>query len=133
MASEEFALTTNRQSAAASRASAGIDAGTEGRSAITCRFLDKLTLATLLAPVTEEQFRMRYWEQLPWMVSRNNPDFYGDLLTLQDFDREIASSPAYVKTAEAKSKKNVRNEGETASGLERTLADMRGGATLVLD
>src|SRR5438445_1082816 len=70
---------------------------------------------------------------MPLMVLRNNPDFYGDLLTLQDFDRAVASAPAYVKAAEAKSKKSVRNESETASGLEHTLAEMRTGSTLVLD
>src|SRR5438270_856782 len=100
---------------------------------MTCRFLDNLTLGALIAPVTEEEFCTRYWERMSLMVFRNNPGFYGDLLTLQDFDRAISSAPAYVKAAEAKSKKSVRNESETASGLERTLAEMRAGSTLVLD
>jgi hypothetical protein len=100
---------------------------------MTCRFLENFTFGTLIAPVTEEEFRARYWEKAPLRLHRGDSDFYGDLFSLRDFDRAVASGPAYVKIAEAKSKKNVRNQGDTALGLERTLADMREGATLVLD
>jgi ribosomal protein L16 Arg81 hydroxylase len=44
----------------------------------------------------------------------------------------IATATSYVKTAEAKSKKNARHGSEN-SERERLLADMRGGSTLVLD
>ena len=30
---------------------------------MTCRFLETLTLGSLVAPVAEEEFRARYWEQ----------------------------------------------------------------------
>jgi hypothetical protein len=100
---------------------------------MTCRFLDTLTLDTLVSPVTGAQFRANYWERRPLIVHRGDPDYYGNLMTLQDFDHAITTTPAYIKTAEAKSKKNAKYEGDPTSVLERTFADMRGGATLVLD
>jgi ribosomal protein L16 Arg81 hydroxylase len=101
---------------------------------MTCPFLDNLTLGTLIAPVTENEFRASYWERMPLIVNRKDPEYYGNLLTLQDFDCEIASTPAAVKIAEAKTKKNTRYESKTASlPLETILSDMRSGATLVLD
>jgi ribosomal protein L16 Arg81 hydroxylase len=98
-------------------------------------FLDNFTLGKLIAPVTEEAFRARHFERAPMLVQRRDPDFYDNLLTLQDFDDAIARAPAYVKTAEAKSKKANRYEGGGSSSLplERILAEMREGSTLVLD
>jgi ribosomal protein L16 Arg81 hydroxylase len=101
---------------------------------MTFRFSDNPTLGALLAPVTEDQFRALYWDQHPLIVRRGDSDFYGDLFTLQDFDRAIASAPTAVKTAEGKSKKLARYEvGSAPLSLERILADMRDGATLILD
>jgi ribosomal protein L16 Arg81 hydroxylase len=102
---------------------------------MTCAFLDDFTLAKLIAPVTEEEFRARHFERRPLLVQRQDPNYYGNLLTLQDFDDGIASAPGSVKTAEAKSKKATKYEGGGASSLpfERILGEMRDGATLVLD
>lgn len=100
---------------------------------MTCRFLETLTLASLVAPVAEREFRARYWEQKPLIVHRGDPDYYGDLFTLQDFDDVITSAPSYVKLANAASKKNAMYKSETVPGLEAVLADMRAGGTLVLD
>jgi len=97
-------------------------------------FLDNLTLKTLLAPVTEEVFRARYWERAPLVVHRNDPDYYGDLFTLEDFDRVMANAPAKVVTAEANTGKYSRYKAKTASiPLETILADMREGTTLLLE
>ena len=100
---------------------------------MTCSFLESFSLAKLIAPVTEGEFRQRYWEQMPLLVGRNNPQFYEDLFSLQDFDREVAGGPSYVKIAEASKKMSVRREGKTTTGLEALLADMRDGSTLVMD
>ena len=97
-------------------------------------FLDNLTLKTLLAPATEEAFRSHHWERAPLVVHRGDPDYYGDLFTLADFDRAIASAPAKVVTAEAATGKYTRYEGKTASiPFERILDDMRDGTTLLLE
>jgi ribosomal protein L16 Arg81 hydroxylase len=100
---------------------------------MTCRFLENLTLGSLIAPVAEEEFRTHYWEQKPLIVHRGDPDYYGDLFTLQDFDEAITRTPDYVKIANATANKNVSYKGAMVKGLESVLADMRDGATLVLD
>jgi ribosomal protein L16 Arg81 hydroxylase len=93
-----------------------------------CRFLDQLTLRSLLAPVSQEDFRAHYWEKRPLIVQRQNPDFYADLFTLSDFESAIMRSPAYVMTAnEAKHK-----TAKPVPGLEKLLQDMRDGDTLAL-
>jgi len=68
---------------------------------MTCRFLESLTLGSLVAPVPEEEFRSRYWEQQPLIVHRKNRDYYDDLFTLQDFDEATLRSADYVKMANA--------------------------------
>jgi ribosomal protein L16 Arg81 hydroxylase len=99
---------------------------------MTCSFLDNLSLQTLIAPVTAAEFRAHYWERKPLIVQRGNPDYYGDLFTLDDFDAAIARAPEYVKLANAESKKNASYK-PVVQGLEAVLADMRDGGTLVLD
>jgi ribosomal protein L16 Arg81 hydroxylase len=97
------------------------------------RFRDAISMQALVAPVSDEEFRSRYWERKPLIVQRGNPDYYGDLFTLEDFDGSITRGPSYVKTAEATTKKSTRHEGSTADALERVLTDMRDGHTLILD
>jgi len=97
------------------------------------KFLDQLSLKSLLSPVTEEEFLKNHWEKLPLFIPRGNPDYYGDLLTLEDFDHHISSAPASIKSAEAKSKKNTRYQGNTGSVMQIVNAEMREGITLVLD
>ncbi len=93
-----------------------------------CPFLDHLTLSSLLAPVSEEDFRAHYWENRPLIVQRQDPDFYANLFTLQDFEDAIMRSPKYLMTAnEAKHKSS-----KPVAGLERLLQDMRDGDTVVL-
>src|SRR5215468_9449132 len=96
-------------------------------------FLEKLTFARLLAPVTQQEFLSRHWEKSPLIVRREASDYYGDLLTLEDFDRHIAAAPTTLKSAEAKSKKNTRYTGNTTSLMNAIRSDMREGMTLVLD
>ncbi|TMJ68774.1 MAG: hypothetical protein E6G83_04040, partial [Alphaproteobacteria bacterium] len=98
----------------------------------TCRFLENLTLASLVAPVTEQEFQTQYWEQKPLVVNRNDPDYYGDLFTVDDFDKAITSSPEYIKINNA-TKAGTSVKHATVQGLEAVLADMRDGATLILE
>jgi ribosomal protein L16 Arg81 hydroxylase len=96
-------------------------------------FRDSVTFAKLIAPVSVEAFQSDYWERKPLVVHRNDAHYYGDLLTLEDFDRHVASTPSYVKTAEAKSKTNGKTETDSTKGVENLLARMWNGSTLVLD
>jgi ribosomal protein L16 Arg81 hydroxylase len=103
-------------------------------SVTTCRFLENLTLGSLLAPFPEDDFRTHYWEQQPLIVHRRDPGFYGDLFTLQDFDAAIARAPDHVNSANAgANKRGVTHRATTVRGIERVLADMRDGHTLMLD
>lgn len=97
------------------------------------QFLDTLSFPNLIAPVSVETFLSEYWEKKPLVVHRNESDYYDELLTLEDFDRAIATSPSYVKTAEAKSKTNAKTDTDSTKGMELLLAQMRSGSTLVLD
>ena len=65
------------------------------------QFLENLSLASLIAPVSEEKFRTRYWEQEVLVVQRGKPDYYGDLFSLREFDEAITRDPSYVKIANA--------------------------------
>src|SRR5215475_9394527 len=105
----------------------------EAASNTVCRFLDNFSLDALIAPMTRKEFSENYFQRKTLLIQRNAPGFYDDLFTLKDFDQAVSSGPSYVKIAEAKSKKNRKHETDTASGLDRTLAEMRSGATLVLD
>ena len=95
-------------------------------------FLDNLSLQNLIAPVPTEEFRTHYWEQKPLFLQRGNPDYYGDLFSLDDFDAAVTRAPDYVKLANAESQKNASYK-PVVQGLEAVLADMRDGGTLVLD
>jgi bifunctional lysine-specific demethylase and histidyl-hydroxylase MINA len=100
---------------------------------VTSRFLENLSLASLIAPITEEQFRSRYWEREVLVVHREKPDYYGDLFSLKEFDEAITRDPSYVKIANAPTMKLASYKTEMVKGLEAVLADMRDGCTLVLD
>ncbi len=94
---------------------------------MTCQFLENLTLRSLIAPVSEDEFRTRYWEKEPMIVHRE------DLFTLQDFDEALTRAPSYVKVADATTKKNKALNTGAAPDLEAILANMRDGSTLILD
>jgi ribosomal protein L16 Arg81 hydroxylase len=96
-------------------------------------FLENLSLSSLVAPTNAEEFRALYWERQPLIIHRKDPDFYGDLFTLRDFDEAIARSPDYVKTANATTEKNVSYRTAGSQGLESILTQMRSGGTLILD
>ena len=100
---------------------------------VTSRFLESLTLGSLVAPVTEEEFRAQYWERQPLVVHRDDPDYYGDLFTLDDFDAAVSRSPSYIKMNDAASGKGTTYKTPTVKGLESVLADMRDGGSLILE
>jgi ribosomal protein L16 Arg81 hydroxylase len=98
-----------------------------------CRFLENFSFASLIAPVSEEEFQAHYWEQQPLIVHRTDSDYYGNLFTLQDLDDAVMRSPDYVKLSDAVTKMSTSYVGPTVPGLEKILADLREGGTLVMD
>ena len=111
----------------------GMDTSQDETQAQPSHFRGALSVQGLVAPVSQEEFLGRYWERKPLILHRQDPGYYGDLFTLEDFDSAITNGPSYVKTAEATAKKYTRHEGSAAQGLEGLLNDMRGGHTLILD
>jgi ribosomal protein L16 Arg81 hydroxylase len=121
------------QSATASLALATDRAESETAVPAASHFYEKASLQRLVSPVTEEEFRARHWERKPLIVHRENPNYYGDLFTLQAFDHSVRWASGYVKTAEATAEKVTKYTGTGPAALERILTDMRDGHTLILD
>jgi len=99
----------------------------------TCKFLQNFSFASLIAPVSEEEFRACYWEQQPLIVHRKNPGYYGDLFTVRDFDEAVVRAPGHIKMADAASNKGTTLKPTTVRGLEALLTEMREGGSLVLE
>jgi ribosomal protein L16 Arg81 hydroxylase len=100
---------------------------------MSCEFLENLSLASLVAPTSVDEFQSLYWERQPLIIHRKDPNYYRDLFTLADFDSAIARSPDYVKTANAATAKNTKYKTGVAQGQEAILGSMREGGTLILD
>ena len=96
-------------------------------------FYERGSILSLVAPVSEEEFRARYWEKKPLIVHRGNPHYYGAFFSLQDFDAYTRLGQGYVKTAEATGKKQAKHEGIGPKAMEQVLSDMQAGHTLILD
>ncbi|HET6182425.1 MAG TPA: cupin domain-containing protein [Acetobacteraceae bacterium] len=100
-----------------------------------CRFLDELSFASLIAPVSEEEFRARYWEQQPLVVQRNDPGYYGDFFTVEDFDAAVMRLPRQVKinNATRKGAGGTTSREASTKGREDILAELRAGGSLILE
>jgi ribosomal protein L16 Arg81 hydroxylase len=100
---------------------------------VNCQFLENMTFESLISPVGKQEFLSRYHMKQPMIVHRNDPNFYGDLYSVEEFDATIMRDPEYVKLANNVSKKNLSYKSASVPGLEMTIADLREGGTLVLD
>jgi len=126
--------TIGQATAASSRDLLGVPVAERGFSSKPPHgFLEDFTFARLFAPVAEETFRTRHWEQMPLIVHRANRCYYGDLFSLQDFEETIARAPSYWMLDEAKQNRMAKREAASGPGLERVLADLRDGATIHLN
>src|SRR5258706_2208119 len=103
------------------------------KEAAATPFHERASIQSLISPVSEEEYRARYWEKRPLIVHRKDSGYYGDLFTLKDFDESAKGGRGYVKTAEATAKKQAKLEGTGPKTLERILSDMHEGRTLILD
>jgi ribosomal protein L16 Arg81 hydroxylase len=99
----------------------------------TCEFLENLTFASLISPVTMPDFRANYWEKKPLVVHRNDPHYYGDLFTLRDFDRALANEPGDVETADHGKNKRPSRKDRTVGDLEAILTNLRDGGSVILN
>lgn len=52
---------------------------------------DKTSLEWLIHPVSKELFFEQYWEKRPLVIKRRQPDYFGELLSLDEIDRVITT------------------------------------------
>jgi ribosomal protein L16 Arg81 hydroxylase len=100
---------------------------------MSCRFLADFSLAKLVDPTPVDTFLADYWEKKPLLIRRGNRNYYGDLLTLADFDAVIALNPNSLKVANNTDEKKKYVRGNVNENPENALAEMREGSTLILD
>lgn len=97
-----------------------------------------LDLSQILHPVDLATFSRDYWQNKPLVIHREDPDYYGTLISLDDVDKALSLSGTVLDQVRL-----VKDGNETdmsaliASGkmnsLETLLAHYRSGATVVLN
>ncbi len=96
-------------------------------------------LASLIHPVSPEEFKREYWERKPLVLTGRNDGRYRRLLSLADVDDLLSRSggrPPGVRTVREGATGEPRSgpkAGVKAGGLERLYQDYRDGSTIVLD
>ncbi|MET8542792.1 cupin domain-containing protein [Kitasatospora sp. NPDC004799] len=98
-------------------------------------------LSRLLHPVSLPAFREEYWERRPLHIPRNDPEYYADLLTLDDLDGLLSrSGPDFGNVRVVREGKEVPvselgspGRNMTASRLEALYERYRTGATVILN
>jgi Cupin superfamily protein len=108
------------------------------REAVTGR--PPFDLARLIHPLSVSEFLSEYWEKQPLLLRRNDPDYYSDLLTLEDMDRIISTSAVRSSDLRVLSEgKEIPVEqltspqtGGHAGALEALFDAYRNGATINL-
>ena len=96
-------------------------------------FLDDFSLAKLIDPVAPKTFIDEYWEAKPLLIQRGQRGYYGDLLTIRDFDNVVADNPNSLKIANNNAESAGYVKGQVEKAPETALSEMREGSTLILD
>jgi ribosomal protein L16 Arg81 hydroxylase len=94
-------------------------------------------LSHLVDPVGPENFLSDYWERQPLVIHRDDPDHFGELLTLEQLDRILSTTN--MRSADLRVVENgaetaiselVKQAGGSANGLEALYSRYREGATV---
>lgn len=104
----------------------------------------ELSFDSLISPITENDFFSSYWEKRPLIIHRNNLNYYGDLLSIDDLDFVLSQTdlrnPGFrlVKNGDQLPIENYTFDSSTnnhlmhkAVDVERTLKEYRDGATII--
>jgi ribosomal protein L16 Arg81 hydroxylase len=96
------------------------------------------TLDNLLAPITLEEFRDKYWEKDFLFISRNDPTFYQSLFSLQDVDRCIFSRrtdprPVLTLAPPAQHGQPARQYRISEVTMDKVYSSFNSGATIRLE
>jgi ribosomal protein L16 Arg81 hydroxylase len=97
-------------------------------------------IARLVAPIPQELFEQEYLDRKPLHVSRSDPDYYADLVTLDDFDRLLTLSGPNFETVRVVTQSvdtfyadPAQRRHEVANRLEQIYQRYRAGSTIVLN
>jgi ribosomal protein L16 Arg81 hydroxylase len=112
-----------------------------GRLEAAQRVQPPADLSHLIHPVSTAEFMRDYWEKKPLVVTRQDPGYYAELLSLQDVDHILTTSS--VRNANLRvmhqGKETPISElldgepGGGIGGLEALYARYRQGSTIVLN
>ena len=94
---------------------------------MSAAFLNDFSFEKLIRPILAADFLGQYWERKPLVVGRGQAAFYGDLLTLTDFDRAVATAPRRVYLTPH------TDSGSADADLASSAADIGAFATSGLD
>jgi hypothetical protein len=92
-----------------------------------------LGLARLIAPMDVATFLRDYWEQQPLHVSRQDPCYYADLLTLDDLDAILAVSPVRAGVFRVVANGSESEVPEGPNALQPVYERYRSGATVIVN
>jgi hypothetical protein len=95
-------------------------------------------LSHLLHPIDLMAFSREYWERKPLLVHRDDPEYYSDLLTLDDVDRVLTLSGVQLDNLRVvvHGRETRVSELHTTAGvnsLEALYEHYRNGSTIVLN
>lgn len=97
-------------------------------------------IARLIAPVSRQVFEQEYLDRKPLHVARQDPDYYADLITYDDFDRLLTLSGPHFEAVRVVSQSidtfradPAQRRHEVANRLEQIYQSYRAGSTIVLN
>ncbi len=97
---------------------------------------DSKRLSALLGTLSSAEFFATYYEKQPLFITRNDPGFYGDLLTTDAIDKYLEYNVDRVSTVNSLSDEGQRvgyAEGSRTAFVEQALGKLYDGYSIVLD
>jgi ribosomal protein L16 Arg81 hydroxylase len=96
------------------------------------------SVSKLIAPIPVDQFFREHWERKPLIVRRKQPGYYGDLLSLREFDRVISTQTlmhpqAFVTNAARQVQPEEYIHANGAIDVARTYQQFADGGTIVFN
>ncbi len=93
-------------------------------------------ISDLLQGMTREVFFKEYFQKKPFVLKRNDPDFYGDILRLEDLEYFIECNTDHISTVSAVEEDGARARfegGSKTSYVEQVYDKLHNGFSIVLD
>jgi ribosomal protein L16 Arg81 hydroxylase len=100
--------------------------------------MEKLSLEWLIAPTRSDEFFREHWERKPLLVQRGRRDYFSELLTLEQMDRDITSLNFVApEITVADARRTIRREDYTYStgliDVGRLYQHFRDGSTIIME